>query len=93
MADEPAINDPVAEVPPEQRPLLGDNQDGDTDNGTIERQAEHDESNGHGEDDIGPLAEEPDTRKLALVMGSMWVGVFMNALGTVIAPLCARASS
>lgn len=37
-----------------------------------------------------PLAEEPSTVKLSFIMGSIWVGVFFNALGrnySFVAPL------
>ena len=28
-----------------------------------------------------PLIEEPSTKKLMLILGSIWVGVFLSALG------------
>jgi len=32
-----------------------------------------------------PLAEEPSTLKLAIILGSVWIGVFLNALGMLAA--------
>lgn len=67
---------------PEQRPLLQD-ADGHPDHGTIERQADH----GQQQYENGiPLADEPSTLRLVLTMGSMWVGVFLAALGMHLAP-------
>ena len=70
--------DPVAEVPSEERPLLGEQRGHGQDHGSIERQADGQE---HGESNDTPLAEEHSTKKLAVIMTSMWLGVFMNALG------------
>ncbi|KAF2098394.1 putative MFS multidrug transporter [Rhizodiscina lignyota] len=88
--------DPVAavtELPSEQRPLLGDSREQVTDNGTIERQPA-DDAEQQDSGDAAPLAEEPDTTKLALIMGSMWLGVIMNAMdSTIVATLTAPIST
>ncbi|RAH40834.1 MFS multidrug transporter [Aspergillus brunneoviolaceus CBS 621.78] len=63
----------------EQTPLLGD-----------QRQ---DDLNQPGDSPV-PLADEPTTRELILVMGSVWVGVFLAALDTtIVATLSAPISS
>ena len=60
----------VADVPrapvSEQTPLLGDQ----TPDATVTPQ----------ESEV-PVAEEPTTKELLLVLGSIWIGVFLAALG------------
>jgi hypothetical protein len=53
----------------EQQPLLRDSSQAD--NGTIERQSADDDA----------VEEEPSTLRLILVLGTVWVGVFLAALG------------
>lgn len=55
----------------EQRPLLG--------NG--EHPSVQGENNGDAGNDDVPLAEEPSTSELLLVMSSIWVGTFLASLG------------
>ncbi|PYI36610.1 MFS general substrate transporter [Aspergillus indologenus CBS 114.80] len=63
----------------EQTPLLGD--------------PRQDDLNQPGDSPV-PLADEPTTRELILVMGSVWVGVFLAALDTtIVATLSAPISS
>ncbi|KAL8765727.1 MAG: hypothetical protein Q9209_007292 [Squamulea sp. 1 TL-2023] len=48
----------------------------------------------HSQDDETPLADEPTTGKLLLVMGSIWLGCFVAALdSTIIATLSAPISA
>ncbi|KAH8427915.1 uncharacterized protein LDX57_005618 [Aspergillus melleus] len=73
----------VADVPrapvSEQTPLLGDQ----TQNATVTPQ----------ESEV-PVAEEPTTKELLLVLGSIWIGVFLAALDTtIVATLTAPISS
>lgn len=61
-------------------PLLS-NQDDDTPpNGAVERGDVPQADGAQDEDDV-PLADEPSTKELVLVLGSIWVGVFLAALG------------
>ncbi|KAF2837413.1 MFS general substrate transporter [Patellaria atrata CBS 101060] len=80
---------PLSDQVDEQRPLLsntGQNQD----NGTIERQ----EAPNGTTDDGTPIADEPNTARLILVMGSVWIGVFLAALdATIVATLSAPISN
>lgn len=39
------------------------------------------EAEANGSD--APIADEPSTKKLIVILGSMWVGVFFNALGNL----------
>ena len=69
----------------EERPLLKDQQENG--HGTINGSTGENEQSG-GSDDNTPLAEEPSTMKLLLVMGGVWLGTFLAALdSTVIATL------
>ncbi|KAI4107371.1 MAG: hypothetical protein L6R37_001732 [Teloschistes peruensis] len=78
-----------AETLSENSPLLSKNRS-TTNNGTLEEAGgQHD----HNEDDT-PIAEEPGTAKLALVMGTIWFGSFLSALdSTIIATLSAPISA
>ena len=60
----------------EESPLLGNGND--IDNGTIERDTE-----GGLDKDI-PIAEEPTTANLLLVLGSIWLGCFLAALDSTV---------
>lgn len=67
--------------PNEQSPLLGNGKTQASDDGTIEHGAERsDESGDNAETDV-PIAEEPSTAKLVLVLSSIWLGCFLAALG------------
>lgn len=81
-AEEPEHSDTSGRRPDEETPLLsGNTQDG----------SEQD-SPPNGEQTI--IAEEPSNKKLLLVLGSMYVGVFLGALDqTVIATLSAPIST
>ncbi|KAI4250997.1 MAG: hypothetical protein LQ352_005131 [Teloschistes flavicans] len=74
----------------ESSPLLSKNRS-ITSNGTRE------ETGGrhrHSDEDDTPIAEEPSTASLSLVMGSLWFGSFLSALdSTVIATLSAPIST
>ncbi|KAI4203348.1 MAG: hypothetical protein LQ350_001869 [Teloschistes chrysophthalmus] len=73
----------------ENSPLLSKNRS-TTSNGTLE---EAGGQHGHDEDDT-PIAEEPSTANLLLVMGSVWFGSFLSALDTtIIATLSAPIST
>jgi hypothetical protein len=63
----------------EQSPLLGNGKQ-TPDHGTIERGADDVGDNDTGEDEV-PIAEELGTAKLVLVLGSIWIGSFLAALG------------
>ncbi len=63
----------------EQSPLLGNGKP-TPDHGAIERGASDDEEHEGVEDEV-PIAEEPGTAKLLLVLGSIWIGCFLAALG------------
>ena len=78
-------------VATEESPLLA-NGKGQTDNGTIERQ-EPPNGNTTTENEV-PLADEPSTGRLLLVMSSIWLGCFLAALDqTIIATLSAPISA
>lgn len=62
------MSDPEDTAANEQQPLLQD--PAEADHGTIQRQS-----------DGTPLAEEPTTARLTVVLGTVWVGVFLAALG------------
>jgi MFS family permease len=81
-AEEPEHSDTSGRRPDEETPLLsGNTQDGS-----------EQESPPNGEQTI--IAEEPSNKKLLLVLGSMYVGVFLGALDqTVIATLSAPIST
>lgn len=79
---------PADDAADEQQPLLAEQR----------HSAQHHGENGSGdaaeaqnggavgdsanEESQGPIAEEPNKKKLLLIMMSMWLGVTMNALGT-----------
>ena len=63
----------------EQSPLLGNGKQS-PDHGTIESGADDVGENHTGEDEV-PIAEELSTAKLVLVLGSIWIGSFLAALG------------
>ena len=78
----------------ETTPLLGDN----STKTTSDNVSNHEETNANAgdsphENDV-PLAEEPSTGKLLLVMGSIWFGTFLAALdSTIVATLSAPISA
>lgn len=59
----------------EQMPLLRENTQQHAPPGTAATQ-----------DSEVPLAQEPSTRELVLILGSIWVGVFLAALGMITSP-------
>ncbi|GKZ81701.1 hypothetical protein AnigIFM56816_006223 [Aspergillus niger] len=74
-----APDEPRGEPVSEQTPLLGDH----TPNEPVPS----------GDSEV-PLAEEPSSKELILVLGSIWVGVFLAALDTtIVATLTAPISS
>ena len=78
----------------EDSPLLRNGKDL-PDNGAIEREDNSVvEDAGGGDEDEAPIAEEPNTAKLLLVMSSIWLGCFLAALdSTIIATLSAPISA
>ncbi|KAA6413439.1 MAG: MFS multidrug transporter [Lasallia pustulata] len=78
--------------PDEQSPLLSNGKTQDQDNRTLEHGADRSE-HGDGETDV-PIAEEPSTAKLLVVLSSVWLGCFLAALdSTIIATLSAPIST
>ena len=71
----------VAESVNEQSPLLGKHQSGGSEEEAEERGTVAQPGNPDGED-ATPLADEPSTRKLVLVLSSLWLGVFFAAAGS-----------
>lgn len=59
--------------PSEHTPLLRDNRD----EGTTEAQDEEVVT-----DEDTPVAKEPSAKELIFILGSIWLGVFLAALGT-----------
>lgn len=81
--------------------MAQDHDEGDIESTTDNFQSRHDEetplladqSNG-GEEELTEIADEPSNKRLALVLGSMYVGVFLGALdSTIIATLSAPIST
>jgi hypothetical protein len=75
MTEPPAEEQRTPVVPNERTALLQPHDDEDLEgrapNGSQQRD----------DDTDTPIAEEPSTRKLIILMGSIWVGVFCNAIG------------
>lgn len=74
----PETEDGLTVLPPspledEQRPLL-DTASGQPNHGTIQETPEGLEGN-------VPIADEPSTKKIVLIMGCLWLGSFFAALG------------
>lgn len=75
----------LAELPPEpvdeQTPLLSDANGRPTEQNALEAQAEQEQR----EYDTAhvPLPEEPSTKKLLFIMGSLWITTFFAALGII----------
>lgn len=65
---------PPSPVHEEEQPLLN-NADSQADHGTIERGPD-----GAQESNV-PIPEEPSTKRIVLIIGSMWLGSFFAALG------------
>ena len=73
----------------EQTPLISNGKA--PDNGTVDGgRAPAEDSD--GEEDI-PIAEEPTTAKLLLVLGSIWLGCFLAALDSTVRGFCTCSSS
>jgi hypothetical protein len=67
-------------APSERTPLLQEVEPEPIDDGAVEQQQEAIE--GNWEDPNRTLvAEEPSNKKLAVIMLSIWVGVFLGAVG------------
>lgn len=82
-------HDPHA-PPLERSPLLGNGRNASTIDANENNTAAADAQ----EDNDVPIAEEPSTAKLLLVMGSIWVGTFLAALdSTIVATLSAPISA
>lgn len=60
----------LQELPPE--PIADD--------GAIEQQQAQIEGDWEPENAV-PIADQPSTKKLVVILGSIWVGVFLGALG------------
>ncbi|KAI9666886.1 MAG: hypothetical protein M1831_001391 [Alyxoria varia] len=77
--------------PGERTPLLdpeNNNSTAQDANGVAKHQAGDSRSHPDTQDDEVPLAEEPSTTKLLVILCSIWLGVFLAALdGTVVATL------
>ena len=78
----------------ETTPLLG-NENGKASPGDISSHGQDNDVTANGQDENHvPIAEEPGTGKLLLVMGSIWFGTFLAALdATIIATLSAPISA
>lgn len=59
----------------EETPLLVDQPPKTNDDGLF------DESNGESGGERTVIVDEPSNKRLAIVLGSIWVGVFLGALG------------
>ncbi|KAI4098171.1 MAG: hypothetical protein LQ339_006549 [Xanthoria mediterranea] len=80
------------ESPSENSPLLAQ-RSGKSDDGAI-HSSQHPDPQHHPQDDDAPIAEEPTTGKLLVIMGSIWFGCFFAALdSTIIATLSAPISA
>lgn len=64
----------------EQRPLLGDTR-GEGNNGTVERSSALNSQEDVSSQPETPIADEPSTARIALVMSFCWLGTFLAALG------------
>jgi hypothetical protein len=79
-------------APGERTPLLREVEPEPIDDGAVEQQQERIEGTYEG-DDTTLFAEEPSTGKLVVILASVWVGVFLGALGMSPHPLssvCSR---
>lgn len=82
----------LPEPPTESSPLL-DNGKGREDHGSVERGDTTLDEFADPDSDV-PLADEPSTRRLLLVMSGVWLGTFLAALdSTIIATLSAPISA
>ncbi len=80
-----AIEDSTPSPSDERSPLLGTGDRNNAYNGSIEgaEQAVENSSLADGGDEPQvTIAEEPSNKKLFLVLGSIWVGCFLAALGS-----------
>ena len=94
MASVKRNNAEEEEHPTETSPLLvNSNAKINPNDGPCQEESTGDAGDGRAEDEI-PLAEEPSTGKIVLVMGSIWFGTFLAALdSTIVATLSAPISA
>lgn len=64
----------------ERRPLLSDSR-GEGSHGTVERSNANNSQEDVSSQPETPLADEPSTARIALVMSFCWLGTFLAALG------------
>ncbi|MCJ1224382.1 hypothetical protein MMC12_001027 [Toensbergia leucococca] len=89
-----SFEDSVEEPASENSALLGDGKAQISTNGTIDPEENRDAGTTNGADDVPVVEEDPSTAKLLLVLGSIWIGVFLAALdSTIIATLSAPIST
>ena len=96
MAPEHAESCASSREATERSPLLGNGDNNKDNHGTVDSQQNSQAEAQQGEegDDDSPLPEEPTTTRLFLVMVSIWMGVFLNAMdGTIVATLSAPISA
>jgi hypothetical protein len=67
-------------APSERTSLLHEVEPEPIDDGAVEQQQERIQGTYEG-DDTTLFAEQPSTKKLVVILGSVWVGVFLGALG------------
>ena len=87
-------NEATTGVPSENSPLLLPDGNNKSSNAAIEVETGRDPPHKLQKDDSIPIADEPTTGRLLVVMGSIWLGCFLAALdSTVIATLSAPISA
>lgn len=87
-------HDNAEEPSSETSPLLGDGNGKGTPHDESSHEGDTDHAGDSRDEDEVPLAEEPGTAKLLLVMSSIWFGTFLAALdSTIIATLSAPISA
>ena len=68
-----------AQDPTEESPLLEDSRNSDAEHSNAPPDTEAGQPNGHLPD--VPIADVPSTTRLVVILGSVYVGVFLAALG------------
>lgn len=90
MAEHHVTEEPVSEF----SPLLGEGNTKVTPDAKASHRGDTDYAHENQDENDIPLADEPGTGKLLLVMGSIWLGTFLAALdSTIIATLSAPISA